>query len=133
MSRPLPPPTSCEAPNAGSGWSSPPPPPQSLPDRIFREDLLDPLERLFRRRLRCHPAGNDVGPGDGPDMLVLDLGIGRVGGPEGRYGRPERALLPVRPPGGVFGVGPPGVVLDDRRHRRQVPAEPRLQILVKNL
>src|ERR1700730_19055547 len=120
MSRPLPPPTSCEAPTAGSVLSSPPPPPQSLPDRVFREDLLDALERLFRRRLRRRPAGNDVGPGRSPDSFVLDLGVGRVGGPEGRYRRPERTLLHIRHPVRIRGVEPPRVVLHDGRQGWQV-------------
>src|SRR5215469_3304261 len=46
-----------------------------LRDRVFREDLLDPLERLFRGCLRRHPFLHDVDPANGPDVLVLDLGI----------------------------------------------------------
>src|SRR5690242_14889235 len=65
-------------------------------------------------------------------MLVLDLGISRVGGPEGRYGRAEQALPDVSRPVRFFGVEPPRVVLHDRRHRRQIAAQPRLQILVQD-
>src|SRR6516162_6134802 len=50
-------------------------PARGLRDRIFREDLLDPLERLLRRRLRRH-AILDIDPTGAPNMLVLDLGIG---------------------------------------------------------
>src|SRR5438132_10321316 len=47
-------------------------------DRIFREDLLDPLEGLVRGGLRCHATSHDVDPADRPDMLVLDLRVGRI-------------------------------------------------------
>src|SRR5438309_1870162 len=50
-------------------------PRSAVGDRVFGEDLLDPLEGLLRRRLRRHPAGRDVGPAGRPNMLVLDLGI----------------------------------------------------------
>ncbi len=66
-------------------------------------------------------------------MLVLDLGVSRVEGPEGRHGRPERALLHVCHPVRILGVEPPRVVLHDRRHGRQVAAEPCFQILVEDL
>src|SRR5713226_1217362 len=39
-------------------------------DRVFREDLRDPLECLLRRCLRRHPAGHDVGPAGRPEMLA---------------------------------------------------------------
>src|ERR1700682_906857 len=42
-------------------------------DRIFREDLLDPLESLLGGGLGCHAALHDIGPPDAPDMLVADL------------------------------------------------------------
>src|SRR5262249_20325997 len=57
----------------------------ALRNRIFREDLLDPIEGLLGRRLWRHPVLDDFGPGGRPDMLVLDLGIGRIEGPESRY------------------------------------------------
>src|SRR5262249_24505149 len=47
-------------------------------DRVFGEDLLDPLRRLLGGLLGLHAALHDVGPADAPDMLVADLGIGRV-------------------------------------------------------
>src|SRR6516162_11817342 len=69
-----------------------------LCDRIFREYFLDPLECFFRRRLRRGVVFHNFGPGRLPDMLVLDLGIGRVRGPEGWYRRAEQTLLGVRRP-----------------------------------
>ena len=50
-----------------------------------------------------------------PDMLVLNLGISRVGGPEGRQGRAEQALPDVSHAVWIFRVEPPRVVLHDRR------------------
>src|SRR4051794_25591370 len=49
-----------------------------LRDRVFREDLLDPLERLRCGRLWCHPALHDLGPTHWPDMFALHLRIGRI-------------------------------------------------------
>ena len=59
-----------------------------LRDRVFREDLLDPLEGLLGRRLWRHTLFHDVDPADAPHVLVLDLGIGRVVHPKGRHCRP---------------------------------------------
>src|SRR5580704_19441148 len=85
-----------------------------LRDREFREDLLDPLERLLGRGRRRRPVLNDLGPGRLPDMLVLDLGISWVGGPEGRHGRAEQAVMDGSRPVRILGVEPPRVVLHDR-------------------
>src|SRR4029077_1834223 len=73
----------CEGPSAGSGWSSLSSL-STLPDRVFREDLLDSLEGLLGSGLRRHPASHDIDPAGTPGMLVLDLGIGRVEGPKVR-------------------------------------------------
>src|SRR6266568_4652563 len=54
----------------------------TLADRVFRKDLLNPLEGFLSRRLRGHPALDDIQPAGGPDMLGLDLRIGRVEQPE---------------------------------------------------
>ena len=43
----------------------------SLARSEFREDLLDPLERLLRRRLRRHPALDDLHPAGREDVLAL--------------------------------------------------------------
>src|SRR6266481_9082423 len=96
----------------------------ALRDRVFREDLLDPLEGLLGSRLRRHPAGHDIDPARTPGVLVLNLGIGRVEGPKLRRGRAEQALLGVSRP--VRVREPPRVAFDDRRHRRDAAAEPRL-------
>src|SRR5262249_32530994 len=64
----------------------------ALRNWILREDLFDPLESLFRRRLRCHPILHDVDPGRAPDVLVLHLSIGRIQGPELRQSWTEQAL-----------------------------------------
>src|SRR5207302_10599234 len=74
---------------------------------------------------------HDVDPADAPDMLVLDLRVGRVVSPKMRYGRAEQALLDVSRP--VRVRRPPRVTLDDRRHRGDAAAEPRLQSLVTDL
>src|SRR6266851_8285220 len=79
----------------------------TLLDWVFGEDLLDPLGRLFRRRLRGHPALDDVHPAGHPGVLVLDLGVGRVEDPEIRHGRAEQTLLSVSRP--VRVVEPPMV------------------------
>src|SRR4051794_11552843 len=47
----------------------------ALLNRILREDILDPLERLLGGLLRGHASLDNVGPAGLPDMLVLDLGI----------------------------------------------------------
>src|SRR5207302_10325366 len=87
----------------------------ALRDQVFREDLLDPLERLLCRGLRRRPVLNDLGPGHLPDMLVLDLGISWVAGPERRHGRAEQALPDVSRPVRILRVEPPRAVLHDRR------------------
>src|SRR6516164_8364341 len=100
-----------------------------LGDGVLREDLLDPLERLFRRRLRRH-AILDIDPTGAPDMLVLDLGIGRVVGPELRQCRTEQTLRRVSR--SVRVVEPPMIALYDRGHTRNVAAKARLQPLVRD-
>src|SRR5260370_26515340 len=120
-------PTKREAPTAGSGWSSFSSL-STLPDRVFSEDLLDSLERFFGRGLRRHPVLHDVGPAGWPDMLVLHLCIGRIECPVICYGRAGQRLGRV---GFPMRVGePPRVAFDDRRHARNVAAEPGLQVLV---
>ena len=86
-------------------------------DRVFGENRLDLLERLFRRRLRRRPVLHDLGPGDLPNMRVLDLGLGRVERPKGRYGWAEDALSDIGHPVRIFGVEPPRVALYDHWHR----------------
>src|SRR6516164_115744 len=103
----------------------------ALGDRVFRENLLDPFEGFLRHSLRRHSFLHDIDPADTPDMLVLDLCIGRIVGPELRHGRAKKALRGVGGP--VRVVEPPVVCLDDRGHARNVPAEPRLQPLVVDL
>src|SRR5258707_3761949 len=44
-------------------------------DRIFREDLLDPLDRLLGCGLGSHAALHDIGPPDAPHMLLPELSI----------------------------------------------------------
>ena len=61
-------------------------------DRIFGEDLLDPPKRLLRGRFRRSPVLHNVCPGRRPDMLVLNLGIGRIERPVIRNGRAEQRL-----------------------------------------
>src|SRR5690242_18738206 len=65
------------APNGGSESSSLSIP-CSLRDRVFREDILDPFERLLRRRFRLHSLFHYVHPADAPDVLVANLGVSRV-------------------------------------------------------
>lgn len=48
-----------------------------LLDRVFREDFLDPLERLLCRRFRRHSALHDVRP-TGP-RLPAGLAVGSAG------------------------------------------------------
>ena len=96
-----------------------------LGDLVFREDLLDPLECLLCGHLRGHLVFHDFGPGGLPHMLVLDLGIGRIRGPEGRYRGAEQTLPSVRRPVGVREL--PRVVFHDRRHCRKIAAQSRLQ------
>ena len=48
-----------------------------LLDRVFREDFLDPLERLLRPRFRRHSALHDVRP-TGP-RLPAGLAVGSAG------------------------------------------------------
>src|SRR5262245_25297231 len=105
----------------------------ALCDRVFRENLLDPFERLVRGGLRRYPVLHDCDPRAGEDTLVLDISIGRVIDPEIRHGRAEQALLDIKPPVRVLGVAPPRVILHDREHRRQVAAKPRFQQLVDDL
>ena len=45
----------------------------ALCNRIIREDVLDPLERLLARRLRRDAVLHDFGPGGLPHMLVMLL------------------------------------------------------------
>ena len=52
--------------------------PSGLLDRVFREDLLDPLERLVDGRFRRHPLFDDIELGDAEEMLGVDLRDGRV-------------------------------------------------------
>src|ERR1700730_3766352 len=95
-----------------------------LLNRVFREDLFHPFESLFGGGLRRHPAGHDVGPPEWPDMLVLHLRIGGVERPIIRYRRAEQRLRRV---GFSMRVRePPRVAFDDRRHARDIPAEPDL-------
>ena len=58
-------------------------------------------------------------------MLVLQLGIGGVEGPERRQGGAEQTLLDVSRPVRVF--VPPRVIRRDRRHARNIAAETGLQ------
>src|SRR5260370_14341413 len=46
--------------------------------RIFREDLLGPLESLVDRLLRGHPVVHDIEHGDAEDVLGVDLRHRRV-------------------------------------------------------
>ncbi len=57
-------------------------------------------------------------------MRVLDAGISRVEYPEIRHRRTEQTLLDIGFPMRVR--HPPRIVLGDRRHARDVPAEARL-------
>src|SRR6266852_8555274 len=43
-------------------------------DRVFRQDLPDPLERFLRGRLRRHPFPDHVGLGRAPGLLGVGLG-----------------------------------------------------------
>jgi len=63
-----------------------------LGDGVLCKDLLDPLERLFCRGLGRHATLDDVHPALHPNMLVLELGIGRVERPELRHRRVQQAL-----------------------------------------
>src|SRR5215469_6948869 len=60
-----------------------------LRDRVFREELFDPLERLLCGRLRRHPFFHNIDPANSPNVLVLDLGVCGVKGPELRQRRAE--------------------------------------------
>src|SRR5215472_11435829 len=105
--------------------------PSRLCNRVFCEDLLDPLECLFHGRLRRQAAVNDIGPGRGPDMCVLDAGVSRVEHPEVRYRWTEQTLLGVSGP--VRVCQPPRIVFGDRRHAWDIAAQPGLQIGIENL
>src|SRR2546421_2277328 len=72
-------------------------------NRVFGEDLRDPLERLLRGRLRRQAVLDDVHPALHKGMLVLDLRKGRVEDPPLRQGRAEQALLDIRLPVRVGG------------------------------
>src|SRR5690348_6531572 len=85
-------------------------------DRVFGENLLDPLERLLGGSLRCHAALDDVHPALAPGVLARDLRVSRVEGPELRHGRAEQALRRVGC--SVRIVEPPMVLLHDRGHAR---------------
>src|SRR5262249_22120705 len=50
----------------------------ALGDRVFRQNLPDPLECFLRCRLRCHPFPDHVGLGRAPDLLGVGLGIAGV-------------------------------------------------------
>src|SRR6516165_5462326 len=126
-SRRRPSPRNREAPTAGSECPSLSSSFSRLRDRIFVEDLPDPLERLLRGCLRRH-AIFDIDPPGAPNVLVLHLGIGRVVGPELRQGGTQQALSCVSRPMRV--VEPPVIALHGGRHTRNVAAEARLQPLV---
>src|SRR5262252_3891920 len=64
-------------------------------DRVFREHLLHPLERLLDRRFRLHALLRHVDHGHAPDLLVTDLGHGGVEDVVVRAGRTEETLLGV--------------------------------------
>src|SRR5204863_9379072 len=104
-------------PDPASPWCG-----SALCDRVLCENLLGALEGFFRRRLRRHPTAHDVVPGGRPDMLILELCIGRIERPEGRQGGAEQALLDVGRP--VRILAPLRVISLDRRHARNIAAEP---------
>src|SRR6516162_8256800 len=95
--------------------------PSRLFNRIFREDLFDPLEGLVGRCLRYHPVLDDIHPPLAPGMLGLDLRVGRIEQPILR----QRRLQPnLRGVGFAVRIGePPRIVLDDRRHARSAAAK----------
>src|SRR5215471_2110923 len=100
-----------------------------LRNRVFREDLLGPLERLVDCLFRRHPVVHDVDHGDTEDVLGIDIGHSRVERLVKRKGRTDQ---------GLFGVGramrvllkPKWVALGDFGQRQRPSAEPALQILV---
>src|ERR1700675_851354 len=100
-------------------------------DRIFREYLLDPLERLLRGRLRRHPVLEDVRPSGAKNVLVAYLCPGRVIDKEIRRSRPEQRLFYIRL--AVRILAPPRIVFDDRGKCGNVPAEPNLEVIVGDL
>src|SRR6266702_5798251 len=100
----------------------------ALRDRVFRQDISDPLERLLRRSLRRHSLSNDVGLGEAPDLLGFDLGITWVVNGILRDRRAELALPGVSGHVLILGIELEGVVLVELRHRWKPAAQSAFQV-----
>src|SRR5260370_34900380 len=105
----------------------------ALRDRVFRQDLSDPLERLLRRSLRRHSLSEDVGRGEAPDLLGFDLGIAWVVNGILRDRRAEQALPGVSRQVLILGIEPEGVVLGEFRHCWKPSAQSAFQVGVRPL
>src|SRR6516165_5966106 len=102
----------------------------ALDDRVFGQNLPDPLERFLRRRLRRHPFPDHVGLRRAPDLLGVGLGIAGVEDGVIRHRRIHQALAGISRHVRILGVEPEGVAFDEIRHRRQPSAQPRFQVFI---
>src|SRR5215813_3476909 len=84
----------------------------ALLDRVFRENLPDPLERLLRCGLRRHSLSDDVGVGEAPDLLRT---LGRRVDDMRAFRKESRKHSTSLPRQGVFvGTGWPNLLLRDK-------------------
>src|SRR5215813_12307861 len=105
-----------------------------LHDRIFRKYRLAAPERFVDRRLRRHPIVYHIVDREGEHVLGADLRPCRIV----HFVNRDRWTVDALPGIGlerlVLRVEPERlVVLDDRRHGRQKPAEPSFQIGTEHL
>src|SRR5215467_6610806 len=105
----------------------------ALLDWVFRENLPDPLERLLRCGSRGHSLSDDVGGGEAPDLLRLDLRITGVVHGILRYCRAKQPLPGVSRYVLVLRIEPERIILGDFRHRREPSSQATFQIGIRHL
>src|SRR5262249_49682760 len=105
----------------------------SLRDRVFCQNLFDPLERFFGGSLRGHSLSDHISCGQSPSLGRLALGVTRIVNGILRNRWTQQSLLRVSGYMLVLGIEPERFCLDELGDRRKPSAEPAFEISVCDL